>query len=156
MPSSVNKMDGDARMKNMNVKLERDFAFAPAQVWAVLGDFGNIGWGAPGVQVDQIGDGPGMIRRIHMPGMEPIDEVLEAIDHAAHRFSYTIPRGLPMPITDYRADVQLEPIGDNGCRVHWSAVGVATGDFTGDQAAEMLNGAYAQMLDALQGHLSQD
>ncbi|SNS36323.1 Uncharacterized conserved protein YndB, AHSA1/START domain [Sphingomonas laterariae] len=142
-------------MKNMNLKLERDYAFAPAKVWAVLGDFGNIGWAAPGVQVDKIGDGPGMIRRIHMPGMEPIDEVLEAIDNDAHRFSYTIPRGLPMPITDYRAVVELSPIGDNGCRVHWSAVGVATGDFTGDQAAEILAGAYNQMLDALQAHLSQ-
>lgn len=139
----------------MNLKVERDFAFPKAQVWEVLGDFGDIAWAAPGIQVDRIGQGPGMIRRLHMPGMEPIDEVLEAIDHDAHRFSYTIPRGLPMPITDYRAVVELESLGDDRCRVHWSAVGEATGDFTGEQAAEILTGAYAQMLDALQGHLSQ-
>ncbi|ARS29297.1 hypothetical protein KC8_18650 [Sphingomonas sp. KC8] len=142
-------------MGNMNLKIQRDFDFPIARVWDVLGDFGNIGWGAPGIQVDQIGTGPGMTRRLHMPGMEPIDEVLEAIDHSARRFSYTIPRGMPMPITNYRAEVELESLGDDRCRVHWGAVGDATGDFTGEQAAEILNGAYAQMLDALNAHLSQ-
>ncbi|WP_380880092.1 SRPBCC family protein [Sphingomonas sp. DBB INV C78] len=139
----------------MNLKIEKDFDFQGARVWEVLGDFGNIAWAAPGIQIDRIGEGPGMIRRLHMPGMEPIDEVLEAIDHGEHRFSYTIPRGLPMPITDYRAVVQVEALGDDSCRVHWSAVGVATGDFTGEQAAEILSGAYGQMLEALQAHLSQ-
>lgn len=142
-------------MGNMNLKIQRDFDFPIARVWDVLGDFGNIGWGAPGIQVDQIGTGPGMTRRLHMPGMEPIDEVLETIDHSARRFSYTIPRGMPMPITNYRAEVELESLGDDRCRVHWGAVGDATGDFTGEQAAEILNGAYAQMLDALNAHLSQ-
>lgn len=142
-------------MGNMNLKIQRDFDFPITRVWDVLGDFGNIGWGAPGIQVDQIGTGPGMTRRLHMPGMEPIDEVLEAIDHSDRRFSYTIPRGMPMPITNYRAEVELESLGDNRCRVHWGAVGDATGDFTGEQAAEILNGAYTQMLDALDAHLSQ-
>ena len=149
------KMDGDDHVKDMKVKVERDLAFPKARVWEVLGDFGDIGWAAPGIQVDRIGEGPGMIRRLNMPGMEPIDEVLEAIDQDAHRFSYTIPRGLPMPITDYRAVVELEALGDDGCRVHWSAVGTATGDFSGEQAAEILHGAYAQMLDQLDAHLRQ-
>lgn len=142
-------------MANMNVKVERDYDFSSARVWDVLGNFGEIGWGAPGIQVDQIGTGPGMTRRLHMPGMEPIDEVLEAIDHTTQSFSYTIPRGMPMPITNYRAAVHLESLGDNRCRVHWSAVGDSTGDVSGEQAAAILNGAYAQLLDALQAHLSQ-
>ncbi len=62
---------------------------------------------------------------------------------------------MPMPITNYRAAVHLEALGDDRCRVHWSAVGDATGDVSGEQAGAMLNGAYAQLLDALQAHLNQ-
>ena len=40
-----------------------------------------------------------------MEGMDPIDEVLERMDSAAMTLSYTIPRGLPLPLTDYRSTV---------------------------------------------------
>ena len=94
-------------MSEMKVDVERDMAHPAAKVWAVLANFGDLSW-APGTErVEVLGDGIGMTRRIYMPGMDPIDEVLEALDNEACRLRYSIPRGLPMPLDDYQATVRV-------------------------------------------------
>ena len=61
-------------------------------VWAVLDDYGNLSWIPGADNVEVIGEGVGMTRRLHMPGLEsPIDETLTAKDVANKSFSYTIP-----------------------------------------------------------------
>ena len=87
-----------------------------------------------------------MTRKIYMPGLgAPIEEVLQSTDDTAHTFSYTIPRGNPMPVTNYLATVRLEDLGGARCRAHWSATAEATG-ISGEQAAAILGDVYAQML----------
>ena len=133
-------------MSNVNAKVQHDFDHSIDRVWAILGDFGNMGWTMGPERIELIGSGVGMIRRLYMPGLSaPIEEVLESIDPAARTFSYTIPRGFPLPITNYLAAVKLEDLGGNRCRVHWSATGEAVG-MGGEEAAALLDGVYGQML----------
>ena len=58
-------------MSDMNVQVTRDYDFTAAAVWGVLGNFGDLSW-ANNPPVEVIGSGPGMIRRLTMPGMAPI------------------------------------------------------------------------------------
>lgn len=133
-------------MGNVNMHVEREFDYPGDRVWGILGNFADIGWCQGIERVEVHGNGPGMARHIHMPGLgAPIEEVLESIDAAARTFSYSIPRGNPMPVTNYLATVRVEDLGGARSRVHWSATGDATG-MSGEQAAEILGGVYGQML----------
>lgn len=134
------------------VLLQRDYDFSADTVWALLSNFGDISW-APGMdKVEVIGDGPGMTRRIFMPGMDPIDEVLKEMDHASMSFTYTIPSGIPMPVTDYTAGPTVVSTGANSCRVDWrgSATPVGVSD---DEAAEIIKGFYTMLLQWVDEHL---
>ncbi len=127
----------------------------PAQrVWALLEDFGNMQW-APGVkQVELIGTGIGMTRRLHMDGMEPIDEVLETQDPATMSFSYSIPQGLPLPVTDYVAGARIESTGDDSCRVHWHGSCTPTDpEMSVADLEAMLHSTYNMLLDMVETFL---
>lgn len=140
-------------MSDMNVEVKRDYGFPAAAVWGVLGNFGDLSWaGNPPMEV--IGSGPGMIRRLSMPGMAPIDEQLESIDHATRTLAYTIPRGLPMPVRNYAAVIHVEETGAASCRVRWNATAVPDG-VSAEQAGQIIEGAYGQMLGWLQERLEQ-
>lgn len=137
------------------ISFERELPFAAATVWAVLEDFGNMAW-AGVKQVEVIGSGIGMTRRLHMDGMDPIDEVLESQDPATMSFSYSIPRGIPLPVTDYLASARIESIDEGRCRAHWSCTCTPT-DATMDEAQleEMLHGTYTLLLDMVENYLTQ-
>lgn len=133
----------------LNVRVERDVPIATETLWQVLSDFGNLSW-APGIERLEVeGEGPGMVRKVFMPGMPAIDEVLEAVDHQALRYSYTIPNGLPMPIADYRAEVQVLPLDNGQSRIHWSCTGRVTGGSKPADIQAMMEGVYQQMIDWL-------
>ncbi|MFT5576633.1 MAG: hypothetical protein ACI89D_002162 [Bermanella sp.] len=134
------------------VLLQKDYKFSADTVWALLSNFGDISW-APGMdKVEVIGEGLGMTRRIHMAGMEPIDEVLQAMDHDAMSFSYTIPSGIPMPVTDYTAGPTVVSTGPDSCRVDWrgSATPVGVSD---EEATEIIKGFYTMLLQWVDEHL---
>ncbi len=134
------------------VLLQKDYNFPADTLWALLSNFGDISW-APGMdKVEVIGEGIGMTRRIHMPGMEPIDEVLQDMDHASMSFTYTIPRGIPMPVTDYSAGPTVVPTGPDTCRVDWrgSATPVGVSD---EEAVEIIKGFYTMLLQWVEEHL---
>lgn len=88
------------------------------EVWAVLAHFGDLSWVPGSHRVEAIGSGVGMTRRIHMPGMPPIDEKLLSLDNAAHTLSYEIPPHEVIPFTDYLADIRVSEDGDT-TRVEW-------------------------------------
>lgn len=137
------------------IAFERELPFSATSVWEVLEDFGNMAW-APGVkQVEIIGSGIGMTRRLHMDGMEPIDEVLESQDPATMSFSYSIPRGIPLPVSDYLASARIEAIDDKRCRAHWSCTCTPTDDSTDEaQLEKMLHGTYTLLLDMVEAYLA--
>jgi hypothetical protein len=140
-------------MSDMQVEVTRDYAFAAETVWGVLADFGDLSW-ADNPSTEVIGSGPGMIRRIRMPGLAPIDEVLDAIDHPARELSYSIPRGLPMPVRDYAAHIRVESLAPDACRVRWSATATPIG-VSAEDAGKIIEGAYGQMLVWLEERLQQ-
>lgn len=134
------------------VVVSREFAAPAEQVWAVLANFGDINW-APGMEkVELIGDGVGMTRRIFMPDMEPIDEVLESIDHEQRCLRYTIPRGNPLPIKDYLAGPTVVALDGAHCRVDWFGQFNAAG-ISDAEAEDAVRGIYGMMLQWLDEHL---
>ncbi len=117
-------------------------------VWAVLDDYGNLSWIPGADNVEVIGEGVGMTRRLHMPGLDsPIDETLTAKDSAAKTFSYTIPKNAVIPFDDYNATVSVT--GDTGsATVNWYC-SFDRGDVPEGDAKSMIEGSYTMMLDAL-------
>ncbi len=139
----------------VDVKLIKELNFSADQVWALLGDYGNMNWmdGPPRHEV--IGEGIGMIRRVLMEGMDPIDEVLETHDDASMSYSYTIPRGLPLPVTDYRSSCRVEAIDPQRSRVHWSCVCHPTDEnMSAEDVQALLQDTYSTMLGWLEDYLS--
>lgn len=129
-------------------------AYPAEKVWAVLGDFGNMSWIEGPERIEVIGEGIGMTRRIHMAGIDPIDEILESLDEANLSFSYSIPN-MPMPVTDYLASVRLEATGDGTSRVYWSCTCTASDkNMTEADVETMLTGTYQQLLGWLGAHLA--
>jgi carbon monoxide dehydrogenase subunit G len=133
----------------INVKVERELNAPVDKVWSLLEDFGNLKWYPGWTKLDVIGEGPGMIRRIHMDGMDSIDEILESMDAASRSFSYTIPK-MPMPVSEYRAEVSLESL-DNGARTlaRWNCSAKPEG-IEASEGQAMLEGIYADMLAKLE------
>ena len=87
-------------------------------VWAVVEDFGNIGWMPAGTQARVEGEGPGMARIIQGPDSS-IREQLESCDATSRTLVYTIPEGVPFPVTGYRSTMKVDEAGD-GCALTWS------------------------------------
>lgn len=135
----------------MKIKVVKDVPVSLDKIWGILSDFGNMDW-APGLEkTEVIGSGAGMIRRLYMPGMEPIDEVLTYMDNENKKYAYTIPRGMPLPVSDYQAEVTVQET-DTGCRIIWTSEAVAKGDVK--QAEKMVADMYATMIDWLVDYLS--
>ncbi len=137
----------------ITVKVEREFDYPCEQVWRLLEDFGNIHW-APGIdKLEIIGDGIGMIRRIHIDGLEsPIDEVLESRDPAAMEFSYGIPRGLPFPLKHYQAFSKTLSLGTTKTLVQWVSDCEPDG-ISIDDGSKLLINTYNQLLDWIHDEL---
>lgn len=129
----------------VDVHVARDLDFSAATVWALLEDFGDINW-APGIdKIEVIGEGIGMIRRLHLSGMEPIDEQLDSMDASTMTFAYSIPRGIPMPVTDYRANAKVTALDEGRCHLDWYGRATPQGA-TEEEAAAMIRGAYEMLM----------
>lgn len=140
-------------MEDVRVQVIRELDAPVDTVWAVVSDFGNVSWAAPETQVDVIGEGVGMVRRMHTPG-GAVEEVLETCDAATRSFSYRIPGAMPMPVSDFHAWVQLEPIGDARTHISWNASAKTLPGLTGAEAQALFEGLYGGLLDALTVHVT--
>lgn len=134
-------------MIKVNIEMELD---APVnRVWELLENFGNLDWYPGWEKLDVIGSGVGMTRRIHMTGMDPIDEILESMDAASRSFSYSIPK-MPMPVSEYRASVEVQPLDDGArSKVNWRCEAKPEG-ISESEGQAMLEGIYADMLAKLE------
>jgi len=125
--------------------LQREFNVPAEKIWALLENFGDINW-APGIdKIELIGSGIGMTRRLHIQGMAPIDEVLTAQDSSTMSFSYDIPRGVPLPVTDYSANAKVSALDSGRCRIDWYGRAEPKG-VSDEDAVAMINGAYEMLL----------
>jgi len=114
------------------------------RLWRLVADFGDVRWIPGGESARTQGDGPGMIRIMGV-GPAEIHERLESRDDAARTIIYTIQRGLPMPITGYRATMIVRPAGDARSELEWSST--FTPDGVSEQDAEaQVEGLYQMMI----------
>ena len=129
-------------------KVTRDIEAGAHEVWEVVADFGNMGWMEGPEKIESIGEGIGQVRRIHLGGMDPIEEVLEALDHAARTLQYSIPKNAVIPFDNYLATVVVS--GDEkSSQVEWSCE-LDEGDLSAADAEAMMVGAYNSLIDALE------
>jgi carbon monoxide dehydrogenase subunit G len=140
-------------MEDVRVQVVRELDAPADAVWAVVSDFGNVDWAMPGAQVDVIGEGIGMIRRLHTPG-GAVEEKLETCDAETRSFSYSIPGPMPMPVTDFRAWVQLTALDAAHTRVEWNASAKALPPVTGAEGQAIFEGLYGGLIDALTAHVT--
>jgi hypothetical protein len=101
-------------------QIETEFSLPVDALWAAVRDFGDVSWlpGKPTVDIE--GEGPGMIRTIAAPPLPTVREQLDAIDEAEHTIHYRIIQGLPIPVSDYSASMQVIDAGTGHSRLRWS------------------------------------
>ncbi len=101
----------------MQVSVDIEFPFAAADVWAVLRDFGNMGWlSSLYWKVETEGSGIGMIRRLYRPGDEtPVIHRLDRLDDKAMRLECTVMQPRFFPVADLSMSIGLQPRQQGGC-----------------------------------------
>ena len=141
----------------VTINFEREVQLPAQRIWAVLEDFGNMAWAEGVTRTEIVGEGVGMTRRLHMPGMEPIDEVLESMDVPNMTYSYSIPKGLPLPINDYVATARLEPLSDQATRITWQCqCRPKDPDMPFEELEAMVHATYNLLVDMVTRYLTQD
>lgn len=140
----------------LNVKVTKTINFSASNAWPILEDFGNISRWIQGIdKLDIIGEGLGMIRRIHMNSLnEPIDEVLDFMDSDNMHFGYSIPKGLPLPLENYKAEAQIKALDKNSCEVTWQSHCEPQTGLSDEDATAILEGTYSQLIGWLEQHLA--
>lgn len=136
----------------IEVTVSRELAFPAQKVWSLLSDFGDLSWTKGWNKLETQGQGVGMVRRIIIDGMEPIEEILESMDHQQRRFSYRIPN-MPMPVSDYRADVVVVAVDEYKSRVSWHCTATADGASEAEATA-IMQATYDQLLSWVEAELS--
>jgi hypothetical protein len=134
-----------------NTAVKEEIAASADRLWALVADFGNVAWipGAEGVRVE--GQGPGMVRILGGPGAE-IRERLEAVDEAARRIVYTIPSGIPLPVTGYRASMTVRARGPERSELEWACEFEPAG-VSESEAVAQIQGLYAMMIGWIRDRL---
>jgi hypothetical protein len=90
----------------------------PEALWSCVRDFGNLSWIPGNPKVEVRGEGVGQVRIIERP-YGKVHERLTSLDDAARTLTYTVPEGMPFPVTDYEAKMVVTDDGGKG-RLSWS------------------------------------
>ncbi|SPH24906.1 hypothetical protein DEA8626_03940 [Defluviimonas aquaemixtae] len=107
------------------VTLSEDIAAAPADVWAVIGDFQDMSWHPAVVATEgEGGSEPGATRvlTVGQVGGPTISETLEDYDAGAMTYAYTITETPPevLPVSDYSSRITVMAADGGGSTVEWS------------------------------------
>jgi hypothetical protein len=76
-------------------------------------------------------------------------ERLEELDDDAKRLVYSIVQG-PIPVDDYRATMQLVPLGESRCRLDWSSTFESGAGMSADDVIRIVSGIYQGGIAGLQ------
>jgi hypothetical protein len=101
------------------------FPLPAADLWAVIGDFGDTGkWsGRPAEACVAEGAGVGALRTLTVADGRVIVDRLEA--QGALYYSYSIamaPGTIPLPVKSYRATLSVAPLDEASCTFTWSGL----------------------------------
>lgn len=128
------------------VRVTEDFVVSPAEVWALVGDFGALHQWHPWVPNCQL-DADGMRRTIDL-GESCAVEVMDPRASGEWIHVYTVETS-PMPIEDYRAKLCVEPDGSGGARIVWEARFRATKP----EAPEQIRAFFSKGLESVAAQL---
>lgn len=137
---------GEARVKQA-------IPAAADAVWALVSDFGNTSWmPGGGANVEVVGSGPGMARIISA-GDQKIREVMESSDEASRTLVYTIPEGVPFPVTGYRSTMRVTG-DDSAAELEWTCTFEPAGERDEAQTTQMIEGMYGTMVGWIRDSIS--
>ncbi|MFG2479213.1 SRPBCC family protein [Streptomyces fagopyri] len=124
-----------------------DVPASPDHVWRLIGGFGSLPDWLPYIPTSDLGEG-GRVRSLTNEEGGVIVERLEAFDHKARTYSYSILQA-PFPVTGYLSTLTVhETSRQDRARVEWC--GSFTPDGIGDdEAIALFQGIYTDGLAAL-------
>lgn len=127
----------------------RTLDVSPEALWAVVREFGDVPWIPGGENAEIRGEGVGQVRIFDGPNGK-VHEHLEARDDAARSLTYTIPEGVPFPVTGYRSTMVVSDDAGKG-RLSWTCEfepdGATAAEAT--QAVEAMYGVMIGWIDDL-------
>lgn len=120
---------------------------SPDAVWQLIGGFNSLPDWLPYIPSSELSEG-GRVRHLANPSGETIVERLEAFDHRARSYTYSILEA-PFPVTGYRSTLQVREIeGGRAAQVDWSGEFTPNG-VTDEAASRLFEGIYRDGLQAL-------
>ncbi len=132
----------------LNVHQSVVLSASAAEVWQVIGEFGNLAeWHPAAVTSTVEVRGGDTVRVINISGGGVLTEKQESHDDAAMSQSYSIVDG-PLPVSDYHSTIKVVAGDNSTCTVDW------TGEFNADgaddaTASKIISGIYTAGLSAL-------
>ena len=133
-------------------RTDGDFELSADALWAVVSDFGDVGWLPGDPDFESEGEGVGMIRTIRTPRFPTVREQLDAIDEAGRAIHYRVIEGIPMPVRDYRATMKVVDLGEGRSRLEWSSTWEPDG-VTEAKALESVAGMYTGVLRVMKANI---
>ena len=125
-----------------------EFELSADALWAVVSDFGDTSWLPGKTTYSSEGEGPGMIRTIDTPPIPTVREQLDSIDDDTRTIFYRIIEGIPMPIVDYRASMQVVDAGGGRSNLIWSSKWEPDG-VSEDDARKVVANMYENVMAAM-------
>lgn len=123
-----------------------DLPVPAARVWQLIGGFGSLPDWLPYIPHSALGEG-GRVRSLTNEEGGVIVERLEAFDHQARTYSYSILQA-PFPVTGYRSTLTVHEVSGERSRVEWSGTFTPAGT-SEEEAITLFQGIYTDGLAAL-------
>jgi hypothetical protein len=121
-------------------------------VWALVRAFDDVRWIPGGEDAEIRGDGIGQVRIFAGPD-GAVHEHLEARDDDARSLTYSIPEGIPFPVTGYRSTMIVSDDGGKG-RLSWTCDFEPDG-VTEEEAGKAVEAMYGVMMGWVEDMLKQ-
>lgn len=143
---------------NLQVEEAVSLPVAPSRVWAVVGDFGSLGWHpvvATTVVAKARPDQAGAERTITTKDGATIVEALDTYQAGQRAMSYHVVQW-PLPVTHYESTLKVVAEGQ-GSRVVWSGRfdrDPAAAGVDDEQARRIVQGIYQAGFDGLRQHFA--
>ena len=125
------------------INVTRTLDYTPEALWSVVRAFDDLRWFPGGNDAEIRGEGIGQVRIFSGPDGK-IHEHLEARDDAAQSLTYTIPEGIPFPVTGHRSTMVVRDDGGKG-QLSWTCEFEPDGTTT-EEAGAAIQGMYNVMI----------
>jgi hypothetical protein len=136
----------------LELDVSRTLDTTPDLLWSCVRAFGDVPWIPGGENAEIRGEGVGQVRIFDRPSGK-IHERLTSLDDDARTLTYTIPEGMPFPVTDYEATMVVGDDGGRG-RLSWSCRFEPDG-VSGDEIARDIEKKFSVLIGRIENHLKQ-